>query len=136
MRGILDDYVVVYLDDILIFSQNETEHEQHVREVLRQLQQHNLYAKLSKCEFHRQDVRFLGLRVGADGVSMDPDRVDTIKDWPMLESFHDIQVFLGFTGFFRQFVKNYARITAPLTDMLRGMERGRKKGPFQMTEVA
>ena len=136
MRGILDDYVVVYLDDILIFSQNETEHEQHVREVLRRLQQHNLYAKLLKCEFHRRDVRFLGLRVGADGVSMDPDRVDTIKDWPMLESFHDIQVFLGFTGFFRQFVENYARITAPLTDMLRGMERGRKKGPFQMTEVA
>ena len=52
MCGILDDYVVVYLDDILIFSQNETEHEQHVREVLRQLQQHNLYAKLLKCEFH------------------------------------------------------------------------------------
>ena len=83
MCGILDDYVVVYLDDILIFSQNETEHEQHVREVLRQLQQHNLYAKLLKCEFHWQDVWFLGLCVGADGVLMDPDRVDTIKDWLM-----------------------------------------------------
>ena len=71
--------------------------------------------------------------MGADGISMDPDWVATIWDWLMLESFHDIQVFLGFTRFFCQFIKNYAGVTTPLTDLLQGMEQGKKKGPFHLT---
>ena len=130
MRGILNEFVVVYLDNILIYSQNEEEHVRHVQEVLQHLEQHNLFAKLSKCEFHKQDIHFLGLHVGANSVSMDSDWVATIQDWLMLESFHNIQVFLGFTGFFCQFIENYAKITAPLTDLLQGMEQEKKKGPF------
>ena len=68
--------------------------------------------------------------MGADGISMDSDWVATIQDWLMLESFHNIQVFLGFTGFFHQFIENYTKITAPLTDLLQGMEQEKKKGPF------
>ena len=78
MRGILDEFVIVYLDDILIYSQNEEEHVRHIQEVLQHLEQHNLFAKLSKCEFHKQDVCFLGLHVGANSILMDSDQVATI----------------------------------------------------------
>ncbi|KAF7116923.1 hypothetical protein CNMCM5793_005553 [Aspergillus hiratsukae] len=136
MKGILDDFCIVYLDDILIYSQTEEEHVRHVSEVLERLQRHNLYAKLSKCSFHQTEVKFLGFIVGRDGVRMDPDRVKTVQEWPEPRSFRDVQVFLGFTGYFRRFIHQYADITAPLTNLLRGMEKGRKPGPFHLTDEA
>jgi hypothetical protein len=100
MRGILDKYCVVYLDDILIYSQTEEEHEWHVNEVLSRLSRANLYAKLSKCSFHQKEVHFLGFIIGRDGIRIDPERIRTISDWPSLTSFYDVQVFLGFMGYF------------------------------------
>jgi hypothetical protein len=100
MRGILDEYCVVYLDDILIYSQTEEEHERHVNEVLSRLSRANLYAKLSKCSFHQKEVHFLGFIVGRDGIRIDPERIRMISDWLLLMSFYDVQVFLGFTGYF------------------------------------
>lgn len=136
MEGILDDFCVVYLDDILIYSSTEEEHERHVKEVLERLRNHNLYAKLSKCEFHRTEVKFLGFIVGRGGVRIDPERSRTVTDWPEPKTYHDVQVFLGFTNYFRQFIPQYARITQPLTNLLKGMVRGRKKGPFEFPEKA
>ena len=136
MKGILDEFYVVYLDDILIYSQTAEEHERHVNKVLARLQRANLYAKLSKCRFHQAEVRFLGFIVGRNGIRIDPDRVRTVGEWPTPQSYHDIQVFLGFTGYFRRFIHQYGRITKPLSDMLKGMEQGKKKGPFQLTERA
>jgi hypothetical protein len=104
MRGILDEYCVVYLDDILIYSQMEEEHERHVNEVLSRLSRANLYAKLSKCSFYQMEVHFLGFIIGRDGIHINPERIWTISDWPSLTSFYDNQVFLGFTGYFRRFV--------------------------------
>jgi transposase InsO family protein len=134
MKGILDDFCVVYLDDILIFSETEEEHERHVGEVLERLRKHDLYAKLSKCSFHQEEVHFLGFIVGRNGIRIDPGRSQAVNEWPEPRSFHDIQVFLGFTGYFRRFISHYARITAPLTDMLKGMKRGRKSGRFHLSE--
>jgi hypothetical protein len=104
MRGILDEYCVVYLDDILIYSQTEEEHKRHVNEVLSRLSRANLYAKLSKCSFYQTEVHFLGFIVGRDGIRIDPERIQTISNWLLLTSFYDVQVFLGFTGYFRRFV--------------------------------
>ena len=80
MRGILNKFVVVYLDDILIYSQNEEEYIKYIQEVLQHLEQHNLFTKLSKYEFHKWDVHFLGLHMGADDISMDSDWVATVWD--------------------------------------------------------
>jgi hypothetical protein len=136
MRGILDNYYIIYLDNILIFSQTEEEHERHVHEVLRRLEQHDLYVKLSKCNFHEQEVNFLGFIMGQNGIRIDPERSRTVADWPVPASFNNIQVFLSFTGYFRRFIHQYSRITVPLTNMLKGMQRGRKSGPFQLTPEA
>ena len=131
LGGLLDHSCVVYLDDILIYSDNEEEHERHVREVLERLRRHGLYAKLNKCVFHAHEVEFLGFIVSSDGIAMDHRRVSTIKEWPTPKSFRDIQVFLGFANFYRRFIYRYSKIVAPLTDMLKGMEKGKKQGEFE-----
>lgn len=131
MAGITDVFCVVYLDDILIFSDSLETHWQHVREVLARLRKFNLYAKLSKCEFATEKVEFLGFIVSILGVAMDESRVDTIRDWPVPKSFHDVQVFLGSANFYRRFINRYSALAAPLTSLLQGAKNGRKTGPFE-----
>ncbi|KAJ1038769.1 hypothetical protein NDA10_001054 [Ustilago hordei] len=99
-RDILGIYVVVYLDDFLIFSDTEEAHVKHVTEVLTCLRSNRLFAKLSKCEFHTKTVEFLGYIIKPTGIEMDPEKVRTVKEWPMPESIHDIQRFLGFANFY------------------------------------
>ena len=127
IRGLLDDFIIVYLDNILIFSKDEQQHEHHVKQVLERLRSANLYAKLTKCEFHQKELKFLGYLINDKGISMDEDRVQAIQEWPMPKSVKDIQSFMGFTGFFRKFIKNYSIITAPLTNMLHGANKYPKK---------
>jgi hypothetical protein len=136
MAGLLDVICVVYLDDILIYSRDPKEHAKHVRMVLERLRAFRLYAKLSKCRFNSSEVSFLGFRISTDGVSMEPDRVATIMDWPTPESFNEVQVFLGFANFYRRFIEGYSRVTRHLTDLLKGSVKGRKTGPFRWTERA
>ncbi|SNX88162.1 related to Gag-pol polyprotein [Melanopsichium pennsylvanicum] len=106
-RNIIGVYVVVYLDDFLIFSDNEKEHIEHVRTVLSRLKVWRLFAKLSKCVFHTDTVEFLGYIIKPSGIEMDPDKIRTIKEWPMPESIHDIQRFLGFANFYRRFISHF-----------------------------
>ena len=136
LRGLVDITCVVYLDDILIFSKDRETHIRDVTAVLRRLRKFRLYAKLKKCLFFAHAVEYLGFIVSRDGVAMDPRRVDTIRDWPVPQSFKDIQIFLGFANFYRRFIYEYSRITLPLTNMLKGMEKGVKKGPFHWGEDA
>lgn len=136
LAGLLDDFVVVYLDDILIYSRNPEDHAEHVKRVLERLRKYDLYAKLSKCEFSVEEVEFLGFIVGKDGVRADPSRIETIQQWPVPTSFREVQVFLGFANFYRRFVHRYSHITSGLTSLLVGMEGGRKTGPFEMTPQA
>ena len=108
LREYLDDFCIAYLDDILIYTNGTLEeHIQHVRKVLVRLQEHELYAKLEKCEFHVRETRFLGFIISPDGVAMDPDRIKTIVEWPVPKSVHDIQVFLGFANFYQRFIEGY-----------------------------
>lgn len=124
LHGLVDYICIVYLDDILIYSSNRAEHTQHVREVLERLRQYGLYANAEKCEFNVDSTGFLGFVVGPDGIHMDQSRVEAIASWPEPRSVHDVQAFLGFTGFYRRFIKNYSKIACPLTNITRGNAKG------------
>ncbi len=122
-REFLDKFLVIYLDDLLIYSDTLAEHKKHVRAVLERLRDAGLYLKISKCQFHVQEVTFLGYVVGPNGIKMDPAKVEAITTWPAPQSTHDIRVFLGLANFYRRFIKNFSNAAAPLTYLLK---KGRK----------
>jgi len=127
-REELDTCVVIYIDDILVFSGTMEEHIQHVRQVLDKLHANKLYAKLSKCKFAKEQVEYLGHIVSSKGIQPDPAKVKVIRDWPELTSVHDVQSFLGLANFYRKFVHGFAYIATPLTDLLLHQK------PFKWTE--
>jgi hypothetical protein len=116
-RDLLDVYVIVFIDDILIFSENPDKHDEDVKEVLRRLRQHGLFSKLEKCEFDCDTVEFLGFVVSPQGISMSDEKVCSIKSWPKPQSVRDVQVFLGFTNAYRRFCHNYAQMAKPLNKL-------------------
>jgi hypothetical protein len=99
LREYLDIFVVVYLDDILIFSRNKVEHIDYIKLVLRALDQAELHLKPEKCEFYKEEVEFLGFTVGVHGVKMSESKIKVVKDWPTLKNVKNIQEFLGFINF-------------------------------------
>ena len=115
-REFLDDFVIIYIDDILIYSKIIANHEKYVRMVLKKLRDMGLYAKLDKCEFHQSRVEFLQYIISNKGVSMDPKKVQTIIDWITPSTICDVQCFLGFANFYRIFIKHYFKI-APLINL-------------------
>jgi len=112
---VLDVFVVIYLDDILIYSDNMNDHKKHVKEVLKRLQENWLYASPTKCVFHQDRIEFLGFVLGVDGLRMDESKTQTIQNWPTPRRVKDIQFFLGFANFYKRFIDNYTEITSPLT---------------------
>ena len=108
LRDLLDITCVVYIDDILIFSKNQADHDVHVQQVLERLQAAGLYANAKKCEFDKSQVEYLGYLVGADGIKMNPKKLATVSDWPVPRTLRDVQAFLGFTNFYRRFIDRYA----------------------------
>ena len=115
----LDQFIVVFVDDILIYSQSEWEHEYHLRIALQLLRDHQLYAKFSKCEFWLTEVRFLGHVVSASGVSVDPEKVEAVMSWERPKSVFEIRSFLGLVGYYRRFIEDFSRIAAPMTKLTR-----------------
>jgi hypothetical protein len=111
----LDVNVIVYLDDILIYSDNMTQHKAHIKEVLRRLRKNGLYAVPQKCEFHKDTVEYLGFILSPDSLRMAEDKVKIILDWPEPQKVKDIQSFLGFCNFYHQFINRYSDIVIPLT---------------------
>lgn len=111
-------FVLIYLDDILIMSRTPEEHAQHLRIVLEVLRKNNLYAKLTKCEFARPQLKFLGHIVGKHGIAVDPEKIATITKWPVPKTLKELQAFLGLANYFRRFVQHYSTVVAPLTDMV------------------
>jgi hypothetical protein len=116
---LLDVMVIVYLDDILIFSDNPSDHKEHVREVLRRLRKNGLYARPDKCRFAVDTVDYLGFILSTDGLKMDPAKIQVVMDWPEPRKVKDIQSFLGFANFYRRFIPNYSDIVIPLTRLTR-----------------
>jgi hypothetical protein len=111
----LDDFVVVFLDDILIYSQTEEEHERHLSLILDSLRKNQFYAKLKKCAFWLSEVSFLGHVINQHGISVDPKNVASMVNWQMLATVIEIRCFLGFAGYYRRFVQNLSSIAMPLT---------------------
>ena len=116
-RQHLDKFVLVFLDDILIYSKTREEHEQHVRKVLDILRSNKLYAKESKCEFFRSEVEFLGHHIGRDGVKMMEDKVQAVREWPVPTKVQHVRQFLGTAGYYRRFIRNFSELAAPLSDL-------------------
>lgn len=117
LRDMLNVFVFVYLDDILIFSPSIEIHVQHVRRVLQRLLENKLFVKAEKCKFHANSISFLGSVISAEGVSMDLDKVRAVTEWPVPDSRVALQRFLGFANFYRRFIHNYSQIVAPLTSL-------------------
>jgi hypothetical protein len=113
-RDMLDTKVVIYLDDILIFSKNQEDHEKDVKEVLWRLTTNQLFCKLSKCSFHVDTVDYLGLVISPKGISMEEKKVQAVKEWPVPKNVKQVQSFLGFANFLHRFVPNYSTLARPL----------------------
>ena len=128
LGDLLDTVCVAYLDDILIFSEDRESHTKHIRLVLERLRGAELYARRDKCSFYESQVEFLGFIISTEGVSMDPQRIQTILDWKEPTSYHEIQVFLVFCNFYRRFIANYSAITRPLHALMKGSVNGKKPG--------
>jgi len=110
--------VVVFIDDILIYSKMAEEHEEHLRVVLSRLREHKLYAKFSKCEFLLKKVPFLGHVLSTDGISVDPSKVQEVLDWKAPTSIHEVQSFLGLAGYYRRFILDFSKIVKPMMRLL------------------
>ena len=115
----LDQFVVVFVDDILIYSQYEEEHEDNLRIVLQVLRDHQLYVKFSKCEFWLTEVKFLGHVVSVSGVSVDPEKVEAVMSWEKPKSVFEIRRFLGLVWYYRRFIEDFSRLAAPMTRLTR-----------------
>uniref|UniRef100_A0A8K9V3S6 Gypsy retrotransposon integrase-like protein 1 n=1 Tax=Oncorhynchus mykiss TaxID=8022 RepID=A0A8K9V3S6_ONCMY len=115
LRDMLNIFVFVYLDDILIFSPSLQIHVQHVRRVLQRLLENCLFVKAEKCSFHASSVTFLGSVISAEGIKMDPAKVQAVIHWPVPRSRVELQRFLGFANFYRRFIRNFGQVAAPLT---------------------
>ena len=114
----LDITVIVYLDNILIYSDNLEDHMKHICEVLHRLCKHSLYAKPKKCEFHMDTTEYLGYCLSPTGLTMAQNKVDIIHNWPEPRKVKDIQSFLGFANFYCCFIYNYSDIVVPLTCLM------------------
>ncbi|WVZ90158.1 LOW QUALITY PROTEIN: hypothetical protein U9M48_036485 [Paspalum notatum var. saurae] len=113
----LDKFVVVFIDDILVYSKNEEEHEDHLRTVLTRLREHQLYAKFSKCAFWLREVSFLGHILSEKGVAVDPSKVEDVLNWKQPETVTEIRSFLGLAGYYRRFIKDFSKTAKPMTSL-------------------
>nr|GEZ27840.1 putative reverse transcriptase domain-containing protein [Tanacetum cinerariifolium] len=106
----LDKFVIVFIDDILIYSKNEKEHEEHLKAILGLLKEEKLYAKFSKCEFWIPKVQFLGHVIDSRGIHVDPAKIESIKDWAFPKTLTEIRQFLGLAGYYRRFIEGFLKI--------------------------
>jgi hypothetical protein len=126
-REYLDKFVIVFLDDILVYSKSEEEHEHHLRMVLQVLREHQLYAKLSKCSFYQKQIHYLGHIISKDGIVVDPEKIESIREWSAPKNVTDFRSFIGLAGYYRRFIEGFSNISHPITSL-------QKKGAkFQWT---
>src|SRR5579862_2589260 len=117
-REFLNEFLVVYLDDLLVYSSTLKEYKEHIQRVLARLQEAGLFLKLSKCELHMREVEFLGFIIEKHGVRMDSGKVEAVMSWLTPKSPHDVRMFLGLANFYRRFIKDFSWLAMPLTRLL------------------
>ena len=116
-QPLLDICVIVFIDDILVYSKSNQEHEEHLRNVLSILREKKLYAKFSKCEFWLNEVAFLGHVISGKGISVDPRKIEAVVEWEVPTNVTEVRSFLGMAGYYRRFVEGFSRIAQPLTKL-------------------
>ena len=117
LRDFLDRFAVNILDDITIYSDNLEDHIPHVKQILQVLRDNRLFAKIEKCDFHKDSMDFLGYVISTKGIGMDLSKVNSVLDWPAPTTVKHVQAFLGFANFYRKFIQNFSSLTQPLTDL-------------------
>jgi hypothetical protein len=117
LQEYLDDFATAYLDDVLIFSKIYEEHMEYIRKVLHKLKEKDLPVKLSKCEFHKQSIHFLGYVVSNKGIRVDPDKIALIRDWPEPTNVTEVQAFVRLLNYYRKFIEGFSKIAALLTNL-------------------
>nr|ABA94769.1 retrotransposon protein, putative, Ty3-gypsy subclass [Oryza sativa Japonica Group] len=115
----LDQFVVVFIDDILVYSKNEEEHAEHLRLIMEKLRDHQLFAKFSKCEFWLDRVAFLGHVISSNGVEVDPSKVEAVLAWNPPKNVSEIRSFLGLAGYYRRFIEGFSKLARPMTELLK-----------------
>jgi len=127
MNNVLSKYlekiVIVFIDDLLIYSKSMEEHEEHLRIILQILRENKLYAKFRKCEFFKDHIQYLGHVISKDGISVDPDKIKAIINWHVPKDVPEVRYFMGITGYYRKFIEGFSRITNPITSL---QKKGRK----------
>jgi hypothetical protein len=113
----LEKIVLVFIHDILIYSKDREEHEEHLKLVLQVLREHQLYAKFRKCEFFQKQVHYLGHVISEEGVAVDPDKINAIMDWPAPKDVSDIRSFMGLTGYYMRLIKGFSKIGFPIISL-------------------
>ena len=137
---IAEGIMVVYLDDILIFTRTEEEHVKAIRRVLQVLQEHKLFLRPEKCKFCKERIKYLGLVISENEVSMDPVKVAGVQEWPTPENKTDVQAFLGFINFYQRFIRDFSAKARPLFDLTRSEQvwtwNGREQMVFEDLKMA
>jgi hypothetical protein len=113
----LDKFVVVFIDDILVYSKMEEEHEEHLRIVLQTLRKNKLYANFDKCDFYQKEIQYLGHIISAEGIVVDLEKTKAIREWRIPKDVADIQSFMGITGYYHRFIEGFSRIAYPITSL-------------------
>jgi hypothetical protein len=127
-REYLDKFVIVFLDDILVYSKSEEEHEHNLRMVFQVIREHQLYDKLSKCSFYQNKIHYLGHIISKDGIDVDPENIEAIREWKALKNVIEFISFMGLSGYYRRFIAGLSRIAHPITSLQR------KENKFQWTK--
>jgi hypothetical protein len=113
----LNKFVVVFIDDILVYSKTEEEHDEHLRIVLQTLRKHKLYRKFDKCDFYQKEIQYLGHVISAKRIVVDTERIKCIKEWPIPKDVADIWSFMGITGYYRRFIEGFSKISYPIMSL-------------------
>jgi hypothetical protein len=113
----LDKFIVVFIDDILVYSKMEEEHDEHLRIVLQTLRKHKLYAKFDKCDFYQKEIQYLGHVISAEGIVVDPEKIKSIMEWLVPKDVADIRSFMGITRYYHRFIEGFSKIAYPITSL-------------------
>jgi hypothetical protein len=118
-REYLDNFIIVFLDDILVYSKTKEEHEQHLRMVLQVLRENQLFSKLSKCSFFQNGIHYLGHIISEEGITIEPKKIEAVKEWEKPKNVTNVRSFMGLAGYYRIFIAGFSRIAHPITSLQR-----------------
>ena len=119
-KAYIGKFIVVYFDDILIYSKDEQTHQDHLNQIMHVLEREQLYGNLKKCTFFTHEVTFLGYIISGDGIKADEGKIEAIWTCPQPQSIHDVRSFHGLASFYRRFIRNFSTIMSPMTEVLKG----------------